>query len=39
MKGGDAPSDAVSERVELTKVQNINLFCFLFCFGFLGGLF
>lgn len=31
MKVDDASSDSVSECEELTKVQNINLFCF---FGF-----
>lgn len=28
MKVDDASSDSVSECEELTKVQNINLFCF-----------
>lgn len=28
MKADDESSDSVSEREELTKVQNINLFCF-----------
>lgn len=32
MKVDDASSDSVSEREELTKVQNINLFCFFVVF-------
>lgn len=32
MKVDDASSDSVSECEELTKVQNINLFCFFVLF-------